>query len=374
MTTKNNEFNPFSISTYLGKDYFCDREHEVETLTSALYNMRNVTLISPRKMGKTGLIRHFFASLPQKDIVTLYVDLDGTGCLNDLIRVMSEALLSQTFTLTQKIANEIKAVLSGIRPTLTPNTITGEMVWSVSVEPTTEQATLSTLFKYLESLSRPCYVAFDEFQNVAAYQEKNVEALLRSHIQHLKNVHFIFAGSQRHLMTEMFASPKRPFFQSTQMMPLSPIEEEQYAAFAEHHLKKNKLSLNKEDFHYYYDRLHGHTWYIQSILNRLYSLGLDYTTANVQRVISEIIAENRNTYLLFASLLTRNQVELLKAVAHEGSIKEISSKDFVQKYRLGAPSSVRNAAKILVDKEFLMEENGLYSVYDRFMSLWLANR
>ena len=367
-------FNPFSITSYLGKEYFCDRVKELDTLQSALYNMRNVTLVSPRKMGKTGLLRHLFASVPQNEVITLYVDLDGTACLKDFIKVFSEALLNQTFSVTQKIASGLKSVLSGIRPTLTPNSLTGEMSWSVSVEPYTEQSSLSSLFQYLESLSRPCYVALDEFQRIVDYPEKNMEALLRSHIQHLTNVHFVFAGSQRHLMSEMFASPARPFFQSTQMMTLSAINEEQYATFARHHLAKAGISFSKEGFHSLYEMLHGHTWYIQCLLNRLYSYRLNLDTSNIQKVIGEIVEENKNTYILFSTLLTRNQVELLRAIAHEGNVTEVSAKDFIQQYSLGASSSVRNAAKQLIDKEFLMEENGTYSVYDRFLSLWLANR
>ena len=81
MASKNKLINPFSITSYLGKAYFCDREKETEELVNALENGRNVTLISPRKMGKTGLIQHVFAQFSPKDIYTIYVDLDGTTCL-----------------------------------------------------------------------------------------------------------------------------------------------------------------------------------------------------------------------------------------------------------------------------------------------------
>ena len=94
------------------------------------------------------------------------------------------------------------------------------------------EATLDEIFRYLEKASRPVIVAIDEFQQVAYYTEKNVEALLRTHIQHCRNARFIFAGSQRHVMGNMFANASRPFYQSVSMMYLECIGLSEYENFA----------------------------------------------------------------------------------------------------------------------------------------------
>ncbi|MBF4213444.1 ATP-binding protein, partial [Pseudomonas donghuensis] len=77
---------------------------------------------------------------------------------------------------------------------------------TVDVSPTEEESTLKEIFDYLGSSEKRCYIAIDEFQQIAEYPEKGVEALLRSYIQFLPNVNFIFAGSKQHVMQEMFTS------------------------------------------------------------------------------------------------------------------------------------------------------------------------
>lgn len=371
MSTRVN--NPFSVNSYLGADYFCDREKELERLDSAIYNGANVTFISPRRMGKTGLIRHFFAQNQGKNTNCLYVDLDGTSCMNDFVRVFSETLLQTSISWPQRMMKNVIRMLSVLRPTMTPNPLTGELSWSVSVEPNQDIPTLQSIFSYLESSGKPCIVAFDEFQTIANYTEKNVEATLRSYIQHMRNVHFIFAGSQRHIMSEMFLSPKHPFYRSTDLLTLDAIPKEKYYEFAARHISSIRQKFAESDFDYLYDKFEGHTWYLQCVLNKLYANRVAPTTENINLMIRQIVTENASSYLAFCQLLPKNQVELLRAVAKSGEVSEISNMEFIQANSLSAPSTVRAAAKSLVNKEFLYLNLGKYTVYDRFFALWLLN-
>ena len=363
--------NPFSVNSYLGPDYFCDRENELKTLELAMNNGCNLTFISPRRMGKTGLIKHFFAKTPASNAHCLYVDLDGTTCMKDFIKVFSETLLQTSISWPQRVMKDLVRGLAKLRPTMTPNPLTGELSWSVSIEPNTEVNTLLSIFDYLESSSKRCFVAFDEFQTIANYTEKNVEATLRSYIQHMHNVNFIFAGSQRHIMSEMFISPKRPFYNSTQMMTLNAIPREKYYEFASRHISTIRQKFTETDFDYLYNRFQGHTWYLQCVLNRLYANRIAPTTDNINLMVRQIVTENASSYMTFCRLLPKNQVDLLRAVARNGEVTEISNMNFIQENCLPAPSSVRAAAKSLVDKEFLYLDSGKYTVYDRFFSLWL---
>ena len=97
------------------------------------------------------------------------------------------------------------------------------------------ETTLDEIFTYLNSADKPCIVAIDEFQQITSYPEDNVEALLRTYAQRCNNAKFIFAGSQRHIMGEIFTAPSRPFFQSVSMMALGPLPTEYYVAFAVKH-------------------------------------------------------------------------------------------------------------------------------------------
>lgn len=371
MTSKSKEFNPFSVLAYLGDDYFCDRETETKQLELALKNGRNVTLISPRRMGKTGLIKHVFEQFDPKEAICLYVDLDQTSCLADMVRAFGEVVLKKVGKPSERVWKEILAWFKSFRPVMTADPA-GMPQISLDVQPTAAETSLGELFGWLENAKLPCYVAFDEFQVIADYPEKKMEALLRSHIQHLTNVNFIFAGSQKHLMTEMFMAAKRPFFQSTQMFPLYEIPETAYLAFAQRHFERHGQTISETFFHEIYTMLYGHTWYIQCMLNRLYQLGVRHIDRQALLAATEsIMAEYKETFRIYCKLLTSNQLALIKAIAQEGKVKEVNGRSFLEKYQPGAASTVRNAVSVLLDKELIMEDEGGYSVYDRFFGLWL---
>lgn len=372
MATKQQDFNPFSVLAYQGKDYFCDRENETKKLIGGLKNGRNITLISPRRMGKTGLIKHVFEEIGAKEGLCFYVDLDQTACLADLVQAFGKVVLKQMGMPSGRVWKEILSWFKSLRPVLSAEPATGAPQISLDVKPTEAEASLEEIFGWLEKSKLPCYVAFDEFQVIADYPEPKMEALLRSHIQHLTNVNFIFAGSQKHLMTEMFMAANRPFFQSTQMLPLYEIPEDAYFGFAQHHLERHKQLLPREIFHELYTTVYGHTWYIQCILNRLYQNGTrQIDEQSLATTLNDILEEYKESFRTYCKLLTANQLSLIKAIAKEGTVKEIGGKEFLQKHQPGAASTVRSALRVLIDKELVAEDEDGYSVYDRFFGLWL---
>lgn len=205
--------NPFLISGYYSPEYFCDRERETQTITDALYNGRNITLIAPRRMGKTGLVKHVFHKLKeqQADIVTLYMDIYSTQNLGDFVRLFANTVLGQLDSAPQKALSRVAQFIKSCRPVFTFDELTGVPKATIELAPAAEEATLKEIFDYLKSSDKRCYIAIDEFQQITNYPEKGVEALLRSYIQFIPNVNFIFAGSKQHVMQEMFLSAKNPF-------------------------------------------------------------------------------------------------------------------------------------------------------------------
>ena len=371
MASKSQEINPFSVISYLGSDYFCDRENETKQLELALKNGRNITLISPRRMGKTGLIKHLFEQISPKEATCLYVDLDQTTCLADMVKAFGEVVMKKIGKPSERVWKEILAWFKSFRPVLTADAA-GMPQLTLDVKPTEAETSLGELLNWLENSKLPCYVAFDEFQVIADYPEKKMEALLRSHIQQLTNVHFIFAGSQKHLLTEMFMSANRPFFQSTQMFPLYEIPENAYFAFAQRHFERHGQSIDETTFHEIYTMLYGHTWYIQCMLNRIYQHGMRQIDGQALSITTAgILEEYKETFRTYCKLLTSNQLSLIKAIAREGTVKEIGSQEFLQKHQPGPASTVRSALRVLIDKELVAESEDGYSVYDRFFGLWL---
>ncbi len=368
--------NPFLISGYNSPEYFCDREVESGKILDALHNGRNITLTAPRRMGKTGLVRHVFHHLKeqQPDIVTMYMDIFSTQSLRDFVQILAGTVLGRLDSVPQKALNRVSQFIRSCRPAMTFDEFTGMPKITVDIAPAAEEATLKEIFEYLQSSEKRCYIAIDEFQQITEYPEKGIEALLRSYIQFTPNINFIFAGSKQHIMQDMFHSAKRPFYQSTQTLALESIDPQTYYKFASRFFAMNGRELTHDVFDFIYNRYEGHTWYIQSILNRTYGYSEPVDENLVRYAISEIIAENTYSYENLMTAYPTGSIQLLKAIAKEGRVKEILSGDFISRHHLKAASSVSSAIKKLINNELVYKTPDGYIIYDRFMGEWLAGK
>ena len=369
--------NPFLVYGYNSPQYFCDREKETERMISALQNERNLTLIAPRRMGKTGLIKNVFYQLKkdkEQKAAYFYMDIYSTRDLRAFIQLLAQTILGELDTLSQNVLRQMTTFFKSCRPVISADERSGMPTVSLDFVPEHAEQTLKEIFDYMAASKKHCYLAIDEFQQITEYPEKGVEALLRSHIQFMPNVHFIFSGSKKHVMEEMFASAKRPFYQSTQVMVLKEIPLQSYYLFAQKFFAQEKRELPEETFSYLYHLENGHTWYIQSILNRIYEKKNEQINNKlVDNCINEILDELETIYQTNLTLLTNNQVDLLKAIATEGCVKSVNANDFIKKHHLKTPSSVNVALKSLINKELIYNTPDGYIVYDRFFGKWLKD-
>ncbi len=366
--------NPFVLFGYVGEEYFCDRERETQELLSALRNGRNITLRSPRRIGKTGLIQHVFRQVNKvhPEIACFYVDLFATNTLDDLVVLLGKNIIGQLDTPLQKMENYVVSFFKSCRLYFSSDPLTGAPQLGIDLVTDNPSLTLDEIFAYIRNSGRECYIAFDEFQQIAEYPEKGVEALLRTHVQQCPNIRFIFSGSKQHLMSEMFTSPKRPFFRSTDKMSLDVIPEEAYYTFANKWLQTIHATLSGEVFHSIYTMVNGYTGYIQKILNRIYELRpQEVTDELVKASIDYIIQREEDDFRRLYSMLTGNQAQVLKAIAREKIVPFPTSRAFIQKYKLPASSSVKRAIDFLKDNEYIYPAEEGYIVYERFMAIWL---
>lgn len=366
--------NPFLLYGYEGPEYFCDRKEETEEMVSSLRNGCNITLMSPRRYGKTGLIRHVFHKINEQDpdAACFYIDIYATNSLYDFVQTFAKAVVGKLDTPLQKAENIITKIFKSSQITMSTDFMTGLPQLSLNFAPQYTESTLDEIFTYISQSQRNCYIAFDEFQQVTEYPEKNVEALLRTHIQKMNNARFVFSGSRLHMMMEMFNSPKHPFYRSTEKLNLGTLDEAVYYSFAEEKLKEKDVSLPYDAFHELYSMVDGVTWYIQAVLNRLYRLtDKTVTVKDMNEVIIKIILSEEEDYKRLFHLLTANQANLLLAIAREGSVAEPMSGLFLRKHQLKSTSSIQRALKYLADEEYIYLSERGYIIYDRFFGIWL---
>ena len=163
--------NPFLIVGYQGPEYFCDREKETEVILSALHNGRNITLVSPRRMGKTGLIKNVFYTLQEKEknAKCFYLDIFSTQNLREFVALLGREILGKLDSLSQSTLKTLLSFFKSCRPVITMDELSGIPSVSLDIVPSKEEETLKEIFDYLRQSGRECYLAIDEFQQIMEY-------------------------------------------------------------------------------------------------------------------------------------------------------------------------------------------------------------
>lgn len=374
--------NPFVIGRYEGEEYFCDRKDEVALLQKHIDNGRHVTLISPRRLGKTGLIEHLFAQQQmQEEYYTFFIDIYATTSLAEFVALMGKEIYRKLKPLKTKWGENFLQMVSSLRPGLKMDSMTGDFTFEIGLSGIqSAETTLDEIFNYLEQADRHCVVAIDEFQQIANYDEKNVEAILRTKIQHSKNVTFIYTGSSRHMISQMFHSITKPFYQSAIGMSLKPIPKDVYCDFASRMFRSYGKELNTDVAAHVYDKYEGYTWYVQMMMNELFSMTADGGVCSMDMVDEahrNVIVSQEDYYRETMALLATKQKMLLLALAKEYVqtrkwVTGLTASAFIKKYKLPSASSVQSALKGLLDKNIVSANDGAYRISDFFLMEWSA--
>ena len=369
--------NPFVVGRYVSDKYFCDREKETEFLIKQIENGRNIALISPRRMGKTGLIRHcFHQNCLSDNYYTFFVDIYATSSLAEFVYLLGKTIYEELKPKKTVWAEKFFQIITSLRVGFKMDAITGEPGFDIGLgDIQTPQTTLDEIFQYLDAADKPCIVAIDEFQQIGSYEEKNVEAMLRTKIQQCKQTMFIYSGSKRHLMSNMFHSSSKPFYQSAISMGLEPIPMDMYVEFANRLFEERGKHVSSELVENVYRLFDGCTWFMQMMMNELFALTGHDETCGVDKLDEarkNVIQAQEVSYKDLLARLAPKQKLILQAIAKERLVKGITSSAFIKKYNLPSASSVQAALKPLLKNDLVTQDGDAYRVYDYFFSEWLA--
>jgi AAA+ ATPase superfamily predicted ATPase len=367
--------NPFPTTGYLGPDYFCDREDELKQLKRNLEGGNSTTLIALRRLGKTALIQHLFHHIG-KQYTTIYIDILPTESmeqfLNRFIMAVTEAIPEKTST-GKKVWNFIRS----LRPVITYDALQAAPVISVKADAVESRRSMSDLFELLESQAKNVLVAIDEFQQILNYPESGTDAWLRSVIQKLNHVHFIFSGSQQHLMQDLFANPARPFFRSTQFIKMGPIRKEVYRDFIVGRFEKENRKISRVVAEEILDWADGHTYYVQLLCNRAFTrANRTIRTEDWRTAAEQLLNEQEFVFYNYREMITKPQWSLLKAIALEGRVYQPTSSAFISRHELGTPATVKRSLVSLEQKELIYHDtdekgNRFYGVCDLLFRRWV---
>lgn len=369
--------NPFVVGKYLSDKYFCDRIVETAFLHKQIENGRDVALISPRRIGKSGLIQHFFNQQDVKNqYYVFFVDIYATTSLAEFVYTFGKEIYTQLKPLSTQWKEKFFQVISSFRVGFKLDAMTGAPSFDLGLgDIQAPQMTLDEIFTYIEEADKPCIIAIDEFQQIGKYTEKNVESLLRTKIQRCNRAQFIFSGSKRHVMSNMFNSPSKPFYQSAISMSLDPIPIDTYKQFAISLFDERSKHVETEVIEHVWQQYEGYTWFVQMMMNELYALtpeGGTCKTSMIEDARNNVIMSQEQSYKDLLSNLPPKQKTVLQAIAKEGVAQNITSVKFIKKYNLNSASSVQSAVKLLLKNDLITQSDNRYRVYDFFLSEWLA--
>ncbi len=374
-----NPLNPFPLYGYFGPEYICDRENEKDAIVSALRNGRNITLYAPRRIGKTALIHHVFHHLPKWNCV--YLDLQESFTFNEFTNSLLAAIIN-SISGNKSLLKKMQDWLLTLRPIMSANPHSGAIELEVDFKSEQQQRTsLREALKILDQYG-PGVVALDEFQQIHSWdiEPSSIEGWLRSEIQGLKNLRFLFAGSQLHLMSEIFTSAKRPFYASTQSVAITKIPAEDYSEYIQQKFKAHGYKIEKDEVSMIIDWADGNTYNIQLLCNRVFSAGRKTVSPGlIDQAILEIYEGSKLSFISLGNSMTKHQWRLLTAIALEGKVYQATGKDFIAKYELGTSASVLRALNYLTERELVYQYadgdgKNFYEIYDIVLMRWLQKK
>ena len=375
--------NPFILGHRISRPFFCDRENEQKALTSAIMNGRNVVLISPRRMGKTSLAYVSISDSEEikNDYITFFIDILQTGSLAEFTFLLGKVVFDTLAAKSETRVRGFLAALKSLKGSFGFDAISGTPTFNIQLGDIKHpEYTLDEIFSYIEQCEKPVVIVIDEFQQITKYPEKNVEALLRSHIQRLSNASFVFAGSERTILQEMFASSKRPFYNSAEIMHLGPIDEDIYVNFAQKQFSDYGKSLEDAPVRLAFQLFEGNTFYMQRAMNIAFAeTSRDDVCGEetIRRAIKTMVAANDVVFREILSNMSVHQKLTLYSIASERSVVNPLSGKFVKDHSLPSASSVQSAllklsksgivtktesGYIMTDPLFRIFINGEYSV------------
>jgi AAA+ ATPase superfamily predicted ATPase len=366
--------NPFAYSNYVSGDSFCNRKKEIAEMLKYIKGSQNVLLYSHRRYGKSSLIRQIFREIKKKKlkIGVMHVELYGTISEKDFITKTFQGL-SQLESNFEKLLQSVNRTLKSIRLNMSIDPASGGTTLSPAFEAASEKRILEELMNILAKYSQKqkLVIAFDEFQEVARYTEEGFEKRLRSFIQQHSKICYIFAGSQEHLITEMFNSNTRAFYKLAESFPLGKIETRQYIPWIQKLFARKKVDLPIQLIKTIIETFENHPMYIQNFLFHLWGEpGKKEIAPETIRKIENVIVEKRSLeYTVLWETLSINQKKTLKLILlNNGS--NLYNADALKSVNLKSASLVTKALSSLMKKEVIMK-NGFYVVQDIVFKKWL---
>lgn len=369
--------NPFFFRELPTDGPFCNRDEERRELTAHARSLANVVLYSPRRFGKTSLVKRVQNNLSNEGAICIYTDFYGITSVEDVAARLAKAVFKETHkrdTLFRKAAGAIKSFRPNV--IMTPDAEKGFSI-SVQMAPTglsgfaLLEDVLESFGEFIRESGELVYLALDEFQEITTLPDAlKIEGIMRQYIQQ-QQAAYIFVGSRRRILLSIFNEAQRPFFKSAINYELSPLPEEEFAIFIEKqfatHGKKCPFNIARQlvavvdSFPYYAQKL---AYFIFDIVDE------EISPPDLDKGIQLLL---KNETPIFEGIflgLSPGQIGLLHAIAQEPN-KSIFAQEYIQRHRLGSIGGAQAAKNKLLRLDLIEQQEKIWRIVDPVMKRWL---
>ena len=362
-------------------DYnFIGRERETKRLLDNFKGGINVILMSPRRLGKTSLVKHVCNKLDDKDIITVYLDIFGCKSEYDFYNKLATEVLKQTASKHELWFEEAKEFLYRLTPKISfspePNSD-----FSISLGITPKTHTPEEVLQMAETIAikrkKRIVICIDEFQQIGEMSNsKQIQARLRTVWQHQKHVSYCLFGSKHHLMSTIFLHRSMPFFQFGDTISLNKIATEDWVEYIVSHFADGKRTISRELAEEICKFTENYSAYVQQLAWLVFTLkeeGETVTENDVRQAENDLLATNNILFMQMIEPLSEFQLNFLRAIA-SGIKKDFGLSEVREEYNLGSYSNITRLKTALLERDLIEKQNTELVITDPIFAKWLKRK
>lgn len=364
----------FVYGMSVGGDNFTDRIEETKRIKLDFENGINVILISPRRMGKTSLIKKVISEMDSPEIKVVYMDIYDCRCEYDFYNRFAETMMKSTGNQLEQVMENIKRFLVRVSPKLSfspePNS-----EFSVSLGITPKEYFPEEILELPERIAKEqgvrIVVCIDEFQQIGEFSDSlTVQKRLRGVWQHHQHVSYCFFGSKKHLMENIFQSRRMPFYQFGEMLHLKCIPTEYWVPFICSRFEKYGKKISEEYAARICHTVKNYSSYVQQLAwDVMAETEIEVNEESFTEGFNALLEQNSSLFIQQTEGLTTYQLNFIRLLCN-GIHSGFNTQSVVEQYSLGSKSNVDRIKKCLIDRELItIEKEGVF-LADCVFELW----
>lgn len=367
---------PFKYGKIIDDDFFVNRTEEINYIKKNIESKINLTLISPRRWGKSSLVSKIARDISKenKEIRFCFIDLFNTRSEQEFYDYFATEVLKASFSKWEERIENAKMFFKQILPKFSFGIDPNEQ-FSVSFDWESIAKNPQEILDLPEIISKTkniqLVICLDEFQNLSFFDDPlDFQKKARSAWQKHQNCSYILYGSKRHMMTELFENKSMPFYKFGEILFLSKIDNSHWQSYIQEKFKQSKKEIPKEIAGILAQKVENHSYFVQQLANAVWlETNKKCTIENIDEGLNKLLLQYELFFSKEIDSLTNLQLNILKAIAMDE--KELSSKRTIKKYNLSSSASVNRSKEALVQKEIIDIFNKEIEFLDPLLKIWI---